>query len=66
MSDRLSVSLIWEAVFHPPEGMEGWQAYRIEYGGHAEACVMTGSIWLPPGTDPEQIERILRQEADDD
>ena len=61
---NLPVSLIEEMVFHPPEGMEGWRAYRIEYGGHAEACVMSGSIWLPPGVSQEAIARILRGESD--
>ena len=56
----LPVSLIWQAVFNYPEGMEGWQAYRIEYGGHAERCVMEGTIWLPPDTDPRWIAEILR------
>jgi hypothetical protein len=57
---ELPVNLIEEMVFHTlPEGMEHYRAYRIEYGGHAEACVMTGSIWLPPGVDPREIKNIL-------
>lgn len=59
MINEMPVSLIWEAVFHPPEGMEGWQAYRIEYGGHAERCVMEGSIWLPRDVDPMLIQKII-------
>jgi hypothetical protein len=59
MMSELPVSFIEEMVFYPPEGMENYRAYRIEYGGHAEACVMSGSIWLPPGVDPREIKNIL-------
>jgi len=52
-------TLIWQAVFNPPEGMENYEAYRIEYGGHAMDCLIEGVIWLPPGVDPETIERAI-------
>jgi len=61
-NDVIPASLIWMAVFHPPEGMENYRAYRIEYGGHAMACIMEGTIWLPPGVDPREIEKILMKE----
>lgn len=60
----LPVSLVWMAVFQYPERMEGWQAYRIEYGGHAVDCVCEGMIWLPPDVDPDVIERAIRGEIE--
>lgn len=59
MSERISVSLVEEAVFNPPEGMREWRAYRIEYGGHGRECIIEGRIWLPPDVDPEAIENLL-------
>lgn len=56
---KLPVSLVWMAVFNYPEGMEGWQYYRIEYGGHAIDCVVEGGIWLPPNGDPDEVEKML-------
>jgi hypothetical protein len=59
LCQRLPVSLVWMAVFNPPEGMEDWQFYRIEYGGHAESCIVEGGIWLPPWAEPDDIESYL-------
>lgn len=55
----MTVSLVEYAVFKYPEGLEGWSCYRIEYGGHAEACITEGHIWLPPDVSPEVVERML-------
>ena len=33
--------------------------YRIEYGGHAEACQAEGHIWLPADLDSRAIELLL-------
>jgi len=32
---------------------------RVEYGGHAENCVSTGSLWLPWDITHEECETIL-------
>ena len=53
--------VIWQATFSTPEGMEGWTLYRIEYGGHAEHCIIESAIWLPPNFDVEALERLLEQ-----
>lgn len=55
-------SLVEEAVLNPgalPECMRGMRRYRIEYGGHAEDCVMEQLIYLPPEVDPDLIEQLL-------
>ena len=61
MSGALKVSLIEQAVVNPPEGMpDGARMYRIEYGGHAEACVAEGLVWLPKNADRDEFERHLQ------
>jgi hypothetical protein len=60
MINRVPVDLIWMMTRQQPEGMEGWQLYRIEYGGHAMDCVYEGSIWLPPGLGPDVIEDLFK------
>ena len=55
------VSLVEYGVFQWPKGMEGWRLYRIEYGGHAESCIVEKTIWLPPTVDPNLIETILSE-----
>jgi acyl-CoA thioesterase len=60
----MTVSLVWTAVFNAPLGMEDWQYYRIEYGGHGRECVVEGGIWLRQGADIEQIERLIEGVSD--
>jgi len=55
----MRVSLVEQMVHRWPKGMENYRMYRIEYGGHAESCVMVGSIWLPQDMSPDVIEAIL-------
>ena len=50
------IGLVEEMVFHAPVGLEGWRFYRIEYGGHAESCLMEKSIWLPPMYNAQDFE----------
>ena len=58
------VSLVEQAVYrYPSKEMEGWRAYRIEYGGHAKSCVYEGFIWLPPEVDCEEIEKIINRDS---
>lgn len=54
----MRVSLIEQAVLRPPPGMEGWRMFRIEYGGHAEACIVEGIVWLPPTVTHEDLDRL--------
>lgn len=56
----IRASLVWMAMYRPPEGMEDYQYYRIEYGGHAMDCVYEGVIMLPSHVDPQVIEDILQ------
>ena len=50
-----------EGVLNPPEGMEDYRYFRIEYGGVNEDSVMTGGIWVPRHIDPEEIECMLNE-----
>jgi len=61
----MKVSLVECAVFRYPKGLEDWRAYRIEYGGHAENCVVEGFIWLPKNLDAEMIEKLLEEAQDE-
>jgi len=54
------VSLVEQAVMRPPEGMEGWRMFRVEYGGHAERCLVEGVLWLPGLVDPQIMEDALQ------
>lgn len=36
--------------------------YRIEYGGHAEACLVEGTIWLPRDTAPASFESYMQRQ----
>jgi hypothetical protein len=39
--------------------MKGWRFYRIEYGGHAEDCIMEKVIWVPPWIDVYEWEKQM-------
>lgn len=64
---KLPVSLVEQGVFHYPKGMEGWRNFRIEYGGHAEKCIVEGVIWLPPQISADTVELafLVAQESSD-
>lgn len=53
------VSLIENAVFNYPKGLEGWKYYRVEYGGHAESCLLETGLWLPPTVDASKVEEFM-------
>jgi hypothetical protein len=57
----MMISLIEQAVFTPPPGLEDWRFFRIEYGGHAADCIWEGAIWLPPNINPDTIEKLLEE-----
>jgi hypothetical protein len=63
MKRKFPICFIEEVVFHPPEGMDGFRFFRIEYGGVNEESVMTGAVWIPPGLDPYKIERLLQKSS---
>ena len=51
-----------EIIMNPdalPDELRGWRRYRIEYGGHAEKCVLETPIYLPPWVRVERLERLL-------
>ncbi len=55
----MNISLVEYAVLNCPEGMEGWRMYRIEYGGHAQYCLVEGTIWLPSNVDAREFEKYM-------
>ena len=55
----MKVSLTEMMVTTYPKGFEGWRMFRIEYGGHAEVCLMECVIWLPPNSDRKEIEDLF-------
>lgn len=57
--NRVTVSLVENIVQRPPEGMDGWRFYRIEYSNGIETA-----IWLPPDCDPDSIEALLEGRQD--
>jgi hypothetical protein len=62
-SRKLDVSLVEEVIMRPealPEPMRGMRRYRIEYGGHAERCLMECTVYLPAEISPERLERLFR------
>jgi len=66
MAERFYVSFVEQGVFHYPDPrMEGWRFYRIEYGGHAESCVLECGIWLPPWVDAYELEDKMNKEGEE-
>ena len=59
---KLYVDVTGEIIMNPdalPDELRGWRRYRIEYGGHAERCVLETPIYLPPWVRVERLERLL-------
>ena len=53
---------VTEEIMNPdalPDELRGWRRYRVEYGGHAERCVLETPIYLPPRVRVERLERLL-------
>lgn len=57
----VSTSFTEEMIFNPPRGMEEYRCFRIEYGGHAEECLIEGRIWVPRWIDADVIEDLLNK-----
>ena len=55
------IDTIEEFTFAPKSDrpFADWRRYRIEYGGHAQDCVMEGIIYLPPNGDPDAIVQLI-------
>lgn len=63
---RLEVDLTEEIIMNPdalPSELRGWRRYRIEYGGHAERCLLETPIYLPPSVDPDKLWHVLNWPA---
>ncbi len=63
---QLYVDVVEEAIMNRdglPGEMRGWRRLRIEYGRHAEACLLEAVVYLPPDADVEQLERLLNGSA---
>jgi hypothetical protein len=59
---ELYVDVTEEIIMNPdalPDELRGWRRYRIEYGGHAERCVLETPIYLPRWVRVERLERLL-------
>jgi len=59
---KLYVDVTEEIIMNPdalPDELRGWRRYRVEYGGHAERCVLETPIYLPPRVRVERLERLL-------
>jgi len=59
---KLYVDVTEEIIMNPdalPDELRGWRRYRIEYGGHAERCVLENRILLPPHVRVERLEQLL-------
>jgi hypothetical protein len=49
MSELVDINLTEQMAFSwPNKEIEGWNHFRVEYGGCNEDCYYEGSIWLPP------------------
>ncbi len=55
----MKISLTEIMVNTYPEGFENWRMYRIEYGGHAGACLKECIIWLPPNSNRWELEDLF-------
>jgi len=58
MSRKIRPVLTELAVFQPPQWMEDWRMYRIEYGFEGTG-LPEGTVWLPPDVNPEDLEAWL-------
>ena len=51
------VNIVEMGVYHAPEGLEGWRAYRIEYWKPgAPFAFREHLIWLPPDLNQTDLE----------
>lgn len=57
---EMRISLVEQIVMRYPKGMEKFRFYRIEYGGHAESCLVEGVVWLPENANPKQFEDFMQ------
>ena len=58
----IDIDFTEEMILNPdalPEQMRGMRRYRIEYGGHAEACVMECTIYLPRHVDYLDLLKVM-------
>ncbi len=59
---KLYVDVTEEIIMNPdalPDELRGWRRYRIEFGGHAERCILETPIYLPLWVRVERLERLL-------
>ena len=61
----MSFDLIEYRVQNYPPGLKGWRFFRMEYGGHAEHCIIEGHIWLPPWMDIVEWEKDMKNYMND-
>ena len=44
----MRVSAVEELIVNKKSKIYGWRTFRLEYGGHAEDCIVEGRIYIPP------------------
>lgn len=44
----MRVDAVEEMILNEESEVYGWRCFRLEYGGHAEDCIIEGRIWIPP------------------
>lgn len=44
----MRVNAVEEMILNEESKVYGWRCFRLEYGGHAEDCIIEGRIWIPP------------------
>lgn len=57
----MRVSAIEEFIMNEKSKIYGWRTFRLEYGGHAEDCIVEGRVYIPPdvlGSTREIIDKI--------
>lgn len=58
-SDIDTIEEYWPWMSKRTGPFADWRRYRIEYGGHAQDCVMEGIIYLPPDGNPDAIVQLI-------
>ena len=42
------VNDVEEMIMNENSPVYGWRRFRLEYGGHAESCIIEGTVYIPP------------------
>ena len=42
------VNDVEEMILNEESPVYGWRMFRLEYGGHAQDCIVEGHVFIPP------------------